>query len=61
MRALPDVTLISGKPEAAGFWQRLILVLDEYFADKSKWTVPAATLRRSKQDFERCRRLMHKA
>ena len=60
MRVLSDVTSISGTSEPAGFWQRLVLALDEYFADKSKWTVPEATMRRSRQDFDRCRRLMHK-
>jgi hypothetical protein len=49
-----------GKPMPEGFWQRLALALDEYFAQRTKRTVPAATLRRSRQDFERCRRLMHK-
>jgi len=49
------------KPMPGGFWQRLALTLDEYFARRTKQTVPEATLRRSRQDFERCRRLMHKA
>jgi len=49
-----------GKPMPGGFWQKLALALDEYFAKRTKRTVPEATLRRSRQDFERCRRLMHK-
>jgi len=50
-----------GKPILGGFWQRLALALDEYFAQRTKRTVPEATLRRSRQEFERCRRLMHKS
>ncbi len=55
--APPDT---GGKPISGSFWQRLALALDEYFAQRTKRTVPEATLRRSRQDFERCRRLMHK-
>jgi hypothetical protein len=40
------------------FWHRLAQTLDEYFAARSKRAVPAATLRRSKHDIDRCRRLM---
>lgn len=46
--------------EPRDFWQRLALTVDRYFADRTKRTVPQATLRRSRQDFERCRRLLHK-
>jgi len=49
-----------GKPMPGGFWQRLALALDEYFAQRTKQMLPEATLRRSRRDFERCRRLMHK-
>jgi hypothetical protein len=44
-----------------GFWHRLALALDEYLINRARGAVPQATLRRSRQDFERCRRLMHKA
>jgi len=50
----------AGKSMPEGFWQRLALALDEYLAQRTMRTVPEATLRRSRQDFERCRRLMHK-
>ncbi len=43
-----------------GFWHRLAQTLDEHFAARSKRAVPAATLRRSKHDIDRCRRLMRK-
>jgi hypothetical protein len=43
-----------------GFWHRLAQTLDQHFADRSVRAVPAATLRRSKHDIDRCRRLMHK-
>ena len=55
--APPDT---GGKPISGSFWQRLALALDEYFAQRTKRTVPEATLRRSRQDLARCRRLMHK-
>ncbi len=54
----PDTS--GGQPTSGSFWQRLALAVDEYFAQRTKRTVPEATLRRSRQDFERCRRLMHK-
>ena len=46
--------------KSIGFWRRLALALDEYFVNRARWSVPQATLRRSRHDFERCRRLMHK-
>ncbi len=48
------------RQKSIGFWRRLALALDGYFVDRAKWALPQATLRRSRQDFERCRRLMHK-
>jgi hypothetical protein len=48
----------AAKPE--GFWQRLGQVLDAYVAEQSKRAVPAITLRRSKHELARCRRLMHR-
>lgn len=51
----------SSRQRSIGFWQKLALALDEYVVNRARWTVPQATLRRSRQDFERCRRLMHKA
>jgi hypothetical protein len=50
----------AGKPMPGSFLQRLALATDEYFARRTKRTLPEATLRRSRQDFERCRRLIHK-
>lgn len=44
-----------------GFWQSLAQALDRYFVDRSRRAVPASTVRRSKHDIERCRRLMHKS
>jgi hypothetical protein len=46
--------------KSIGFWRKLALALDEYFLDRARWAVPQVTLRRSRHDFERCRRLMHK-
>jgi hypothetical protein len=42
------------------FWDRLARALDQHLADRSRREVPAATLRRSKHDIDRCRRLMRK-
>ncbi len=47
-------------PKRESFWHRLALALDEHFADRSKRAVPATTLRRSRHDIDRCRRLLHK-
>ena len=54
-----DRTSSSGQ-KSSGFWRRLALALDEYFVNRARCAVPQAALRRSRQDFERCRRLMHK-
>jgi hypothetical protein len=50
-----------GEPMPRGFWRKCAVALDKYFAQRTKQTVPEAALRRSRQDFERCRRLMHKS
>lgn len=41
-------------------WQRVAHALDAYLVDRSRRAMPAATLRRSKHDIDRCRRLMHR-
>jgi hypothetical protein len=43
-----------------GFWQRLAQALDRHFADRSRRAVSTTTLRHSKHDIDRCRRLMRK-
>ena len=45
------------KPER--FWQRLSRVIDGYLAERVKEAIPAITLRRSRHEIMRCRRLMH--
>ncbi len=55
---LPGVTRVAAN--RSGLWRRLAQALDRHFADRSKRAVPAVTLRRSRYDIERCRRLMHK-
>jgi hypothetical protein len=45
------------KPES--FWQRLSRAVDAYLADRTKKAIPAITLRRSRHEIMRCRRLMH--
>ncbi len=44
----------------SSFWGRLAQALDEYFADRTRRAVPEITLRRSKHDIDRLRRLMHR-
>lgn len=51
----------SPQTEPPRFWQRLAQALDQYFVDRTRRTVPEATLRRSKQEVARCRRLMLKS
>ena len=51
---------VYGAAKRGGFWQRFAQALDAYFANQTKRAVPEITLRRSKHDLARCRRLMHK-
>jgi hypothetical protein len=44
------------KPEC--FWQGLSRAIDAYLADRTKKVIPAITLRRSRHEIGRCRRLM---
>jgi len=50
----------NGAAKLGGFWRRLAQALDEYFVNRMKRAVPEIALRRSKQDINRFRRLMHK-
>jgi hypothetical protein len=42
------------------FWRRLARMLDDYLVGRAKRAVPAAALRRSRHEIDRCRRLMRK-
>jgi hypothetical protein len=55
----PPNTAAAAKPDR--FWQRFAQALDACFVDRSRRAVPAAALRRSKLDIDRCRRLMPKS
>ena len=55
----PGAGTSAAKPRS--FWQRLAQALDEYLADRMKRAVPEITLRRSKHDIDRLRRLMHRS
>ena len=55
---LPGVARVAAN--RSDLWHRLAQALDRHFADRSKRAVPTVTLRRSRYDIERCRRLMHK-
>jgi hypothetical protein len=46
--------------ESPGFWQRFAQALDAYCASRTGRAVPEITLRRSRHEIARCRRLMHK-
>ncbi len=52
----PGVGNGSAKPK--GFWHRLALAVDCYVTERTKKAVPMATLRRSKHEMARCRRLI---
>jgi hypothetical protein len=43
------------------FWQKLAQSLDVYFVNRTKRAVSEVTLRRSKHDIARFRRLMHES
>jgi len=51
----------SPQPEPPRFWRRVAQALDQYFVDRTRRTVPEVTLRRSKHEVARCRRLMLKS
>ena len=55
----PGAAISAAEPRS--FWQRLAQALDEYFVDRTKRAVPEITLRRSKHDIDRLRRLMHRS
>jgi hypothetical protein len=42
------------------FWRRLAEAFDDYLAERTKRAIPEFTLRRSKREIDRCRRLMHR-
>jgi hypothetical protein len=43
-----------------GFWLRLAQAVDQLFVNRTRRAVPEHTLRRSRQEVQRCRRLMLK-
>jgi len=50
----------NGGAKPPGFWRRLAQSLDELFLDRTRRAVPEHTLRRSRREIRRCRRLMLK-
>jgi len=64
MRTIPvdtDPDPASTHTEPPRFWRRIAQALDQYFVDRTRRMVPEATLRRSKHEVARCRRLMLKS
>lgn len=53
----PSAANRGGQPQT--FWQRIAQSLDRLAVDRSQRTVSPAALRRSKYEFERCRRMLH--
>lgn len=51
----------NGAANPESFWQRFARALDGYLIDRSRQALPATTLRRSRRDIDRCRRLLHAA
>ena len=45
-------------PKSESFWQGLSRAIDAYLAERTKKAIPAITLRRSRHEIARCRRLM---
>jgi hypothetical protein len=61
MSVIPALELgavANAAPKPEGFWQRLSRAIDPYLADRTKKAIPAITLRRSRHEMARCRRLM---
>jgi hypothetical protein len=50
-----------GPAQRPGFWRRLTQALDAYLAERTRRAVPAGTLRRSRRELARCRRLIRRA
>jgi hypothetical protein len=46
--------------KARGLWQRIARALDGYFVARTRRAVPEVTLRRSRHEVNRCRRLARK-
>ena len=49
---------VDAAPKPESFWQKLSRAIDAYLAERTKKAIPAITLRRSRHEIERCRRLM---
>lgn len=50
-----------GASRPGSFWQKLAQALDEYFVDRTMRAVPESTLRRSKHEIKRYRRLLQQS
>jgi hypothetical protein len=48
----------NGETPAQSFWGRMGQAVDAYFAERSRRVVPATTMRRSRQELARCRRML---
>ena len=48
----------SAAPKPESLWQRLLRAIDAYLADRTKKAIPAISLRRSRHEIARCRRLL---
>jgi hypothetical protein len=51
----------NGAAKRGSFWQRLAQAIDEYCVDRTRRAIPETTLRRSRHEINRCRRLMHRS
>ena len=52
---------VNGITKPPNFWERLAQTLELYLSERTKRTIPEFTLRRSKQEVDRCRRLILKS
>ena len=51
-------TATSGSFNARTFWEKVTQIFDQLVLNRSRDAVPQLLLRRSKHDYDRCRRLM---
>jgi len=54
----PKDTAVSDLSNPSTFWKKVARILDQLVVNRSRDAVPRLLLRRSKHDYDRCRRLI---
>lgn len=57
----PEGATADQKTEPRTLWQRVAQLVDRCVVERSYRGIPTTTLRRSKYDLDRCRRMLHGA